>query len=102
MVSIQSKGLLAPYTLSQPSATSRRSATNSMYCDISSWFMPISATGSAWHTNSFSIATPSVTICVSRAGSSLCFRCLQEPWWASEASLPELLWAAAASTAAGC
>mmetsp|Transcript_8228 Transcript_8228/g.20399 ORF Transcript_8228/g.20399 Transcript_8228/m.20399 type:complete len:213 (+) Transcript_8228:342-980(+) len=70
MVSIQSKGLGVFHTRSTPSCTMRRSATNSMYSDMSAAFMPTSAQDSASHTNSFSISTASLTISCSRAGSS--------------------------------
>jgi len=57
--------------LSPPSATSSRSATNSMYWPISALFMPIRSTGSASVMNSRSIATASVTIASSRSPASL-------------------------------
>lgn len=56
-------------------AVSKRSATNSMYWDISCWFIPMSATGIELHTNSFSIVTASRIMCCTTPGSGLCVIC---------------------------
>ena len=77
-ISIQSKGFLAAKCFSAPSATSSRSATNSMYSPIRPLFMPIRSTGSASVMNSRSIATASVTIASSRSPSSFLFRSLRQ------------------------
>mmetsp|Transcript_26167 Transcript_26167/g.66464 ORF Transcript_26167/g.66464 Transcript_26167/m.66464 type:complete len:213 (-) Transcript_26167:457-1095(-) len=61
MRSIQSNGLATPYSGSQPSSLSSRSATNSMYCAMSRAFMPMRSTGSASHTNARSMSTASRT-----------------------------------------
>uniref|UniRef100_A0A8R7V5S2 Uncharacterized protein n=1 Tax=Triticum urartu TaxID=4572 RepID=A0A8R7V5S2_TRIUA len=71
MSSIQSNGLVALYSFLQPSAMSRRSATNSMYWLMRSPFMPTSAQGSASQTNSLSMSTASDTISKTRDSSSL-------------------------------
>src|SRR5574337_422869 len=72
---MKSNGLVALYTFLQPSATSRRSATNSMYWHISSAFIPISFTGNESVTNSFSMVTALVIISVTCASGNLFFKC---------------------------
>ena len=62
ILSIQSKGFVVLYFFWQLSATSNRSAQNSMYCTISFEFIPISSTGKALWTNSHSMVTALPTI----------------------------------------
>uniref|UniRef100_A0A8W7PH27 Uncharacterized protein n=1 Tax=Anopheles coluzzii TaxID=1518534 RepID=A0A8W7PH27_ANOCL len=59
-----------------PSSSSKRSATNSMYCDIRSQFMPSISTGSAFVRNSCSIRTASRMISVTRSFDGFCTRYL--------------------------
>lgn len=71
MMSMKSNGFEAWYILAYPSASARRSATNSMYCDMSLLFMPMSSTRSASLTNSFSHRTASSMISCTRSAASL-------------------------------
>mmetsp|Transcript_78952 Transcript_78952/g.190910 ORF Transcript_78952/g.190910 Transcript_78952/m.190910 type:complete len:216 (-) Transcript_78952:536-1183(-) len=71
MSSIQSNGLALLYSLGASSATSSRSAQNSMYSDIIREFMPIRSTESASQTNSFSCSTASPMMWCSSASVSL-------------------------------
>ncbi len=79
IISIQSKGLGVLYRRSHWSSTSRRSATYSMYCPMSSAFMPTSDTGSALQQNSCSSSTASLTMLCTVPCTAACMR-HRPPW----------------------
>ena len=63
---MKSNGLVTSYSFSVPSSTKRRSATNSMYCDIKSEFMPMRRTGNDSQINSQESPSPKSNILHSR------------------------------------